>query len=214
MQRGRDSYRVACNICCITKGGSVIPVVTFLHDLVSSVKGPYHRLVGRYTQRYLSRAAGKSKNEMQKKTLFIAAAGVDDVFSEVLGVQRGAKGFSKSAAEKKVTRKAVNTAFRVYLSTLLILLGNDKDRLLNRIGLDEAAWVQLWCAVFEYDAGDMACFNQVLLTAYQQGGIEELLKAACASIAEALSPFNGEAAPPVEAAVRAGLTKDVAAILK
>lgn len=195
------------------KGGSIIPIVTFLHDLVSSVKGPYHRLVGRYTQRFLSRAAGKSKNEMQKKALFIAAAGVDDVFSKILGVQRGAKGFSKSPAEKKLTKKAINAAFRVYLSTLLVLLGNDKERLLDRIDLDEAAWVQLWCAVFEYDAGDMACFNQVLLIAYQQGGIEGLLKTACASIAETLSPFSGALAPQVEAAVRDGLTKDMAAIL-
>lgn len=151
---------------------------------------------------------------MQKKALFIAAAGVDDVFSEILGVQRGAKGFSKSAAEKQLKKKAVNAAFRVYLSTLLVLLGNDKDRLLNRIGLDEAAWVQLWCGVFEYDAGDMTRFNQVLLTAYQQGSVEGLLKVACALIVETLSPFSGEVKPVVEAAVRAGLTKDVAAILK
>ena len=196
------------------KGGSIIPIVTFLHDLVSSVKGPYYRLVGRYTQRYLSRAAGKAKNEQQKKVLFIAAAGVDEVFSEILGVQRSVKGFSKSAAEKKLTKKAVNAAFRVYLSTLLVLLGNDKDSLLTRSGLDEAAWVQLWCAVFEYNAGDMACFNEVLLTAYQQDGSEGLLKIACASIAETLSPFSGEAAQVTEVAVRAGLMKDLAAILK
>lgn len=192
-----------------------MPIVTFLHDLVGCVKGPYYRLVGRHTQRFLSRAAGKTKSEIQKKTLFIAAAGADDVIAEFCGVQRGAKGFGKNAAEKALTKKAVHNALRGYLSTLLILLGGQKEQLLKRLELEEAAWMRLWCEVFEYNEGDMARFNQILLPAYQQGGVEGLIKAACDAIANDLSPLTQRTGLIItETAVKAGLTKDVAAILK
>lgn len=113
-----------------------------------------------------------------------------------------------------LNKKAVNAAFRVYLSSLLIMLGNHKEKLLKRIDLDENGWIQLWCEIFEYNEEDRARFNQILLPSYQRGGLDGLINAACDSIDEDLAPFSEKMTVITETAVKTGLTKDVSAILK
>ncbi|HAK74558.1 MAG TPA: hypothetical protein DCP36_15245, partial [Sporomusaceae bacterium] len=65
----------------------VIPIVTVIHDLFAGMKGPYYRLVGRYTQRYLNRGGQQSGNEQQRRVLFIAAAGMDELFATIFDVK-------------------------------------------------------------------------------------------------------------------------------
>ena len=139
-----------------------------MNDIFSAAKGPYYRLVGRYTQRYLSRAAEKSGNDLQKKVLFIAVAGVDEYFSKGFNVQtKTARGITKVPVEKRLKKQQINTSFRVYFSTLLLLMGNHKEQLLRGTGLNEADWVQLWRKVFDYQAEDLEFFSQDLLPSYQ-----------------------------------------------
>jgi hypothetical protein len=44
-----------------------VPIITFLQDVFSIAKGPYHHKIGRHTQRFCSKAAKYSGNEMQRK---------------------------------------------------------------------------------------------------------------------------------------------------
>jgi hypothetical protein len=192
-----------------------MPVITFLQDMVSAVKGPYHRLVGRHTQRFCSRAVKRSANERQKRVLFIAAAGADDFITRLLDLQdkRQTRTFVKYALEKKVIKKQVSLVLRVYISAILILLGNSKELLLQEIGLNETEWIELWCWVFEYQPEDIRLFNEVLTT-YQQHGFDGLAISTGNVMINALSSMGNERGclniKPLENA----LLHDISAILR
>lgn len=193
----------------------VIPIVTVIHDLFAGMKGPYYRLVGRYTQRYLSRGGQQSGNEQQRRVLFIAAAGMDELFATIFGV-KGQSGIrlSRTAVEKKVTKKQLNTAFRVYLSALLISIGSGKVQVLHELGCKEADWLKLWRSVFEYQPEDSRLFNEVLLPAYQQGGIEKVIAAADGLLQEVTAFTASEMLHGKESVIRAALLQDLAAIYR
>lgn len=193
----------------------VIPIVTVIHDLFAGMKGPYYRLVGRYTQRYLSRGAQQSGNEQQKRVLFVAAAGMDELFATIFDV-KGQSGIrlSRTAVEKKLNKKQLNTAFRVYLSALLISIGSGKVQVLHELGCKEAEWLKLWRSVFEYQPEDSRYFNEVLLPAYQQGGIEKVIAAADGLLQEVTAFTAGEMLHGKKSVIKAALLQDLAAIYR
>ena len=146
-----------------------MPVITFLSDLFSLTKGAKYRLVGRHTQKYSLRIADRSrKHPFQKRIMLIALAGADEWVSDCL---------ENKLFQGKPSKIQVLSAMRSYLSTVLILLGNQKDVLLQKLGYDEAQWMNLWCQVFEYQTDDMRRFDSVFLDAYRNGGFEGLIKA-------------------------------------
>ena len=186
-----------------------------MNDIFSFAKGPYYRLVGRYTQRYLSRAAGMSGNDLQKKVLFIAVAGVDEYFSKRFNVRRNsAKSFAKAPIEKHLKKQQINTAFRIYLSTLLILLGTQKEHILEGTGLSETAWIHLWRKVFDYHAEDLACFNQELMPNYQEKDPAALSESSFRLISQTLSSAGSDQFFLKETDLRDTLMQDLAAILR
>lgn len=178
------------------------------------MKGPYYRLVGRYTQQYLSRAAQKSGNDQQKRVLFVAAAGMDELFATVFAVEpQNGIVLARTTVEKKLTKKQLNTAFRIYLSALLILLGSGKEKVLQGLNSKEAEWIQLWRSVFEYQPEDSKYFNELLLPAYQQGGMENLTAVARHLLCETLTVGNSE--PILEEVVLSeSLLQDLSAVYR
>ena len=195
------------------KEGSTIPVLTIIHDLVGRMKGPYHRLVGRHTERYLSRAAKQAKQDVRRRILFIAAAGMDDYFSGLFHVKDAAKTFAKAAIEKKLKKGHITRLLHLYLTTLLVLSGSCRDRLLAAIGLDEAAWLKLWCDVFEYDGEDMEHFNR-LLASFRESGTDSLVAAAAKSLAGELSGAGCGGLQVDADTLRSALSQDMSAILR
>lgn len=193
---------------------SAIPIVTVIHDLVAGVKGPYYRLVGRYTQRYLSRAAQNANNDQQKRVLFVAAAGMDEQFRTIFSVEpQGGFALTRTALEKKLTKKQINMAFRIYLSALLILLGGGKAKVLQELNSKEAEWIQLWRSVFEYQTEDSKYFNELLLPAYQQGGVKKITAVTRHLLCEALSVDDNELVLEEEV-IRKSLLQDLSAIYR
>jgi hypothetical protein len=192
-----------------------MPVITFLQDMVSAVKGPYHRLVGRHTQRFCSRAVKRSANEQQKRVLFIAAAGADDFIARLLDLQdkRHTRTFAKHALEKKVTKKQVGLVLRAYISAILVLLGNSKGLLLQETGLNETEWIDLWCWVFDYQPEDIRLFNEVLTT-YQQQGFDGLATSTGNVILNALSSGGNERCCLNIKLLQSTLLHDISAILR
>lgn len=193
----------------------VIPIVTVIHDLFAGMKGPYYRLVGRYTQRYLGRGSQQSGNEQQRRVLFVAAAGMDELFATIFAV-KGQSGIrlSRTAVEKELTKKQLNTAFRIYLSALLISIGSGKVQVLHELDCKEAEWLKLWRSVFEYQPEDSRQFNEVLLPAYQQGGIEKVIAAAGGLLQEVTAVAASEMLNGKESMIRAALLQDLAAIYR
>ena len=211
------------------KEGTPIPVITFLRDVLSMTKGPYYRLVGRNTQHFCTRAAAKAAGEQHKRALFIVAAGADEFLAGLLGLPnskgggpsstsgtnpRNAKDGPQPVANKTVTSRLTAKAMRIYASTVLILLGADKEQMLRVSGLDETEWMTRWCFAFEYQQEDMGLFNEVLLPAYQQQGFEGLVATAAKAISEVLFPDNNGAFPMDGEAFKHSVVHDVSAILK
>ncbi len=152
-----------------------MPVLTFLHDLLSFTRGPYERIVGRHTRRFCSRAAQKGKNEAQRRVLLVAAVCADEMLAAVFGVGKNSRGSVLSgAATAGADKQKVREAMRIYLSALLILLGDGKELLLAKTGVSESELLQLWCQVFEYQPADMQRFDRELGPAYARKDAEEL----------------------------------------
>ena len=107
---------------------------------MSSGKGQYRRLIGKHTHNFCSRAVKRSSSEIQKKILFIASAGADEFMARKLGVQFDKNVFfaaKNKSLSKNVNPKSSALALRVYLSALMVLLSNDKEMMLDKVGLNE-----------------------------------------------------------------------------
>ncbi|MEI7613645.1 MAG: hypothetical protein WCK63_12095 [Betaproteobacteria bacterium] len=184
---------------------------------MSTGKGQYRRLVGKHTHLFCSRAVERSTNEIQKKILFIASAGADDFMAKKLGVQVDKKKIvfftaKKNKLSKHVNPKSTAVAIRVYLSALMILLSNDKEIILEKVGLNETDWLNTWCGVFEYANDDKVTFNSELITQYQQEGMMGLVQAAAKQINVTLRLEDNEIDKEVESLSEA-LIKDANVIL-
>lgn len=153
-----------------------MPVITFLQDLFSLTKGKHYRVFGRHTQRFCSRATLHTRNGLTRKILAIAAVAAEEqvVF------------YAKEARDVK--GKNIPMALRVYLSTLLLASGSQKEGLLAAIGLDEPGFIRLWTKVFEYTAADMGVFDRDLRQAYVEGQGEGLVRKSGELLLAALCP--------------------------
>lgn len=154
----------------------ILPIITFLQDVFAMTKGPYHRKVGRHTQKFCSRAVKRSGNEIQKKIFFIAAICADEFIASLLGVdnKRQVGPLAVRTFKPKIRKPEISTALRIYMSALLTVISLEKKLLLERTGMEENELLKTWCAVFEYLPSDMKLFDEVMLPNYQEGGIESL----------------------------------------
>lgn len=160
-------------------------------------KGPYHRKVGRHTQKFCSRAVKRSTNETQKKIFFIAAICADELIASLIGVdnKRQVDPFKVRTLKTKILKPEITMALRVYLSALLTLVSVQKKALLQRTGMEETELLQTWCSIFEYLPSDMQLFDEVMLPMYQQGGIESLSALVGREIVEQLFLVNDTMSP-------------------
>ena len=197
-----------------------MPVMKFLHDALISTKGPYERHVGRYTREFCKQADRQSKTPIQRKILFTTAISADEVIASLAGLEkrRPLGPLASWQVQPKADRRLYQKALRVYLSGLLLLYGISKGELLEAFGLAEREFMKVWQSVFQYDADDMAAFDEVLTPAFQTGGIDGLVDAVGGLIRDALflpsSPFGEQEQSALQdlmiddlAAVKRHLTK-------
>ncbi|WP_378956589.1 hypothetical protein [Pelosinus sp. sgz500959] len=139
-------------------------------------KGPYHRHIGRHTQKFCSKAVKRSNNETQKKIFFVAAICADELIASLIGVdnKRQIAPFKVRKLKNKILKPHITMALRIYMSALLTLISVEKKLLLQQTGMDEDGLLQAWCWIFEYLPSDMKLFDEVMMPSYQQGGIERL----------------------------------------
>ena len=174
-------------------------IMTFLHDTFASTKGPYSRYVGRHTQRFCSNAARRSKNREQKRIWFSSAISADEVIATLAGLEkrRSLGALAEWRLRPGVDSNSYLRALRTYLSGLLLLYGTCKEELLKKLELTELEFMQTWQSVFEYEKDDKAVFDNDLLPAYRDGGIDGLAGAVGGLIRDALFlpdvPFGKEA---------------------
>ena len=152
-----------------------MPIITFIKDIFAAAKGPYHRNVGRHTQRFCAKAVKVAGNQVQKKIFFVAAICADEFIAAVTGMDNKRQPvFPDRTVRNKLNRQQMTTALRAYMSAVLVLISSYKEGLLTHSGLQEPELLQAWCAVFEYGPSDMQLFDDMLLPAYRQGGIAAL----------------------------------------
>jgi hypothetical protein len=183
-----------------------MPILTFFNYIYSFTQGRYYRVIGRHTRRYCTRALQRGRGAPTQRALMVAAVGAEEFLAPLLGVSRDDK---KAAPCQGVKAAAVTGAMRLYLSALLVALGERKAVVLDKTGLSERDLLTLWCTVFEYKPEDMQRFDRELVPAYQQKGIDGLAAAVCA----ALPRLPGAAGPRPEA-LQEALGMDAAAVLR
>jgi hypothetical protein len=174
-------------------------ILTFLHESFASTKGPYNRCVGRHTQRFCANAARSAKTQEQKRIWFSSAISADEVIATLAGLEkrRSLGALAEWQLRLGVDSNSYLKALRTYLSGLLLLYGTCKEELLKKLELTELEFMQTWQSVFEYDAGDKAVFDDDLLPAFRDGGIDGLASAVGELIRDTLFlpdiPFGKEA---------------------
>jgi hypothetical protein len=169
-----------------------VPIITFLQDVFSIAKGPYHHKIGRHTQRFCSKAAKYSGNEMQKKIFFVTAICADEFVAALLGVdnKRQKEMFKKRILKNKIAKQQIVIALRIYMSAILTLISSQKEILLQKTGLEEQELLRMWCFIFEYLSSNMQLFNELLLPAYQHDGIDGLSMSVGKSVIDQLFVVN------------------------
>lgn len=183
-----------------------MPILTFFNYLYSFTQGPYYRTIGRHTRRYCTRAVQKASGAPAQRALMVAAVGAEEYLAPLLGVSSK----DKSAVPRQgVKAAAVTGAMRIYLSALLVMLGERKAAVLEKTGLGERELLMLWCAVFEYKPADMQRFDQELIASYQYRGIDGLVTEVCTALASL--PGLGEPRPE---ALREALLADASAVIR
>ena len=193
-----------------------MPIITFLQDIFSVAKGPYHRKIGRHTQRFCSKAAKRSTNEMQKRTFFMVAICADEFIAALIGVdnKRQVEPFKELTLKQKISKQEITAALRTYLSAILILISSHKEILLQQTYMQEQELLHTWCDIFEYLPSDMQTFNEVLLPAYQQGGIEDLSVLVGKNIREYLFVGNGVLGLSQREALQNIMVEDTVAVVR
>jgi hypothetical protein len=193
-----------------------VPIITFLQDVFSMAKGPYHHKIGRHTQRFCSKAAKCSTNEMQKKIFFVTAICADEFVAALLGVdnKRQIEPFKKRTLKTKIAKQQIVIALRIYMSAILTLISSQKDILLQKTGLEEQELLRLWCFIFEYLPSDMQLFNELLLPAYQHGGIDGLSMSVGKSIIDQLFVVNDTLNPSELEMLQRTMIEDITAVLR
>lgn len=193
-----------------------MPIVTMLQDIFSVVKGPYYRKVGRHTQRFCSRAAKRSKNEVQKKLFLITAICADEFIAALIGVdnKRQVDQLKGRVLKEKIRKPQMTAALRVYTSALLTLLSSHKELLLQQTCMQEQELLHTWCEIFEYLPVERQLFNDVLLPAYGQGGIEALSLLVGKNMMEHLFLDNGALNPLQLEALQHIMIEDTVAVVR
>jgi hypothetical protein len=153
-----------------------VPIITFLRDVFSMAKGPYHRKIGKHTQRFCSNAAKYSRNEVQKRIFLVAAICADEFIATLLRLEnkRPDDPFKGRTLQNKIAKQQVTGALRIYMSAILTLISSRKDVLLQKTGMQEQELLHMWCSMFEYLPPDIKVFNEWMLPVYQQDGIDGL----------------------------------------
>ena len=191
-----------------------MPVITFLQYVSSLAKGPYHRLVGRHSQRYCQLAFQKAGSECRKNLLTLAAVSADEVVADMLGLSSGKdKNIFEKRPYGKISKNQATRAMRVYTSALLVLLGNKKELLLEKAALSERELLDFWCRFFEYQPADMQVFDQILLTSVMEGGVPGLAETVAKTMAGILFPVPTRFSKREIAALEDVLLADAARII-
>ncbi|QDR79012.1 hypothetical protein [Sporomusa termitida] len=192
-----------------------MPIITCIKDIFAAAKGPYHRNVGRHTQRFCARAAKIAGNEVQRRIFLVAAICADEYMAAVAGVDNQRQvAFPRRQRKKKISKQQMTAALRAYVSAVLVMISTHKEGLLTQAGLTEAELLQAWCEVFEYQPEDMRLFDEVLLPAYRQGGTAGLAAGLAQAVFDQVMA-GGEAVGAGESeALQAVLLDDAAAVIR
>ncbi len=200
----------------IYQGGSGVPIITFLQDVFSIARGSYHHKIGRHTQRFCSKAAKYSGNEMQKKIFLVTAICADEFVAALLRVdnKKQIKIFENRTLKNKIAKQQIVIALRIYMSAILTLISFEKEVLLQKTGLEEQELLRLWCFIFEYLPSDMQLFNELLLPAYQHDGIVGLSMSVGKSMMDQLFAVNVALNPSELENLQRTMVGDITAVLR
>lgn len=191
-----------------------MPVITFLSDLFNKSKGAYYAKIGLHTQKFCQRAAELAQNEKQRRFLLVTSAAADEMLSRLTGLARDPSA-SRAGPERRgsLSKPAVLSALKGYISALLIISGTRQATLLGAMELSENEFILIWRRVFSYGAEDISVFNQ-LLKVFQNGGLDELARATGRHMVDVLKIESETTDMPEYEWIRTMLMDDFAALVR
>ena len=192
-----------------------MPIITFIKDIMAKARGSYYYKVARHTQLFCQRAASQAANNQQRRMFLVAAAAADETISGLLKLGPGSnRSDYMLRTSGKVSKQAVLSAMKVYLSALLVLLGTQRSQVLASTELDEQGLLTKWCGVYDYNIEDRKIFNETLLPAFKGGGLEALTRAAGCCMVSRLFSTNPQFESEELSAIERALVYDLTAILR
>lgn len=166
--------------------------------------------------RYCIAAAKHAANEEHKRTLYIVIAGADEFLQQCCATceEVAASGDSIENSRNTLSSANVSSAMRIYASTVLVMLGTNKESLLLESNLDENAWLNKWIMVFDYGDEDMRLFNEKLVPSYREHGSAGLLSLSASMIVETMLFIGEKYTGACIDGLKASIMKDLSAIGK
>lgn len=155
-----------------------MPVITFMQDLLAVAKGPFYHRVGRHTIRFCRQAIKVSSNDLQKQLWLTAGIAAEELVAGLLGFdnKRNMEQFKTRIVRKDLRKHQVLRVLRVYLSGIVVATSTYKYDIIQGTLLTEESFLRVWCSIFEYKLEDMQIFDEILLPAWGQSGLEGLVR--------------------------------------
>lgn len=155
-----------------------MPAVSFVQDVLDSIKSPYKRYVGKHTLRFHRRAIKKAANDSQRRLWLTAGIAAEELAAALIQLDSriNVEPLNKRILRKKIDKEQVLSVLRAYLSAVVVLISTYKEHILASTAMTEQNFLQAWCWVFEYQQEDMKVFDEILLKAYSQFGSIGLIR--------------------------------------
>lgn len=121
-----------------------------------------------FVKKCLMNARNRSKNESMKRFFMICAVSANDGIKEFLEKNELVfSGYWKHRRYFSRVKDGIPIVVKTYLSCLLLMLASQKQLIFQKIGLNEAELLNMWCNIFKYDDGDKLYFNELVQLASQ-----------------------------------------------
>ena len=155
-----------------------MPVITFMQDLLAVTKGPFYHKIGRHTIRFCRQAIKVSANDLQKKLWLTAGIAAEELVAGLLKFdnKKNMEQLKTRIVRKDLKKQQVLRVLRVYLSAIVVSISTYKNEIIQGTLMTEESFLRTWCSIFEYKLEDMQVFDEILLPAWQQSGLEGLVR--------------------------------------
>ncbi|WP_317381955.1 hypothetical protein [Megasphaera stantonii] len=128
-----------------------------------------------FVKKCLMNARNRSTNEGMKRFFMICGVSANDGIKEFL--EKNELVFSGYWAHRRYftrVKDKIPYVVKTYLSCILLMLGPQKELIMQKTGLSEEELLSEWCRIFKYDDADKEYFNRLASMSRSEEGINRI----------------------------------------